>query len=76
MSEGDPSRGNSELRDSQPNGLLFGFPQQISLVRHHAPTAGQIEVRSSKHVISYLTGVTPTFVGLSPKFVSTVQQRA
>jgi hypothetical protein len=33
---------------------IFGFFllfQRFSLARHHAPTAGQIEVRSSKQVI-------------------------
>jgi hypothetical protein len=35
--------------------------------------AGQIEVRFSKHVISYLSGVTQALVGPFPTFVSMVQ---
>jgi hypothetical protein len=64
------------LRDVPPTSLLFAFFflfQQFSFVRHHAPTAGQIEVRSSKHVIGYLSGVTSALVGPFPTFVSTVQ---
>jgi hypothetical protein len=58
--------------------LLFAFFfflfQQFSFVRQHAPTAGQIEVRFSKNVIGYLSGVTPpALVGPFPTFVSTVQ---
>jgi hypothetical protein len=64
------------LHEVQPTNLLFSFFflfEQFSFVRHHAPTAGQIEVRFSKHVISYLSGVTPALVGPFPTFVSTVQ---
>jgi hypothetical protein len=67
------------LRGLQPISLLFlsffFLFQRFSLVRHHAPTAGQIEIRSSKHVIGYLSGVTPALVGPLPTFVSTVQHR-
>jgi hypothetical protein len=62
----------TRLRGLQPISLLFlsffFLFQRFSLVRHHAPTAGQIEIHSSKHVISYLSGVTPAlhrpFVGI------------
>jgi hypothetical protein len=47
----------------------------FSLVRHHAPTAGRIEVRSSKHVIGCLSGVTPALIGPWPTLVSTVRNR-
>jgi hypothetical protein len=56
-----------------PGGFLF---QRFSLMPHHAPTAGQIEVRYSKHIIGYLSGVTPALVGLLPTFVSTVQHHS
>jgi hypothetical protein len=45
----------------------------FSLVRHHTPTAGQIEVGSSKHIVSYLSGVALALIGPLPTFVSTVQ---
>ncbi len=66
----------TRFRDLQPAGLIFAFFflfQPFSLVRHHAPTAGQIEVRSSKHVIGYLGGVTAALIGPSPTFISTGQ---
>jgi hypothetical protein len=51
-----------------------GFPfQRFSFVRHLAPTAGQIEVRYSKHIIGCLSGATAALVGPLPTFVSTVQ---
>jgi hypothetical protein len=58
--------------------LLFGFFflfQRFSLVRHHSPTASQIEVRSSKDVIGYLSSVMPALIGPLSAFVSTVQLR-
>jgi hypothetical protein len=45
------------------------------LVRHHSPTASQIEVRSSKDVIGYLSSVMPALIGPLSAFVSTVQLR-
>jgi hypothetical protein len=53
-------------------GSFFLFPRS-SLLRHHAPTASQVEVRSSKHVIGYFSSGTPALVGPSPALVSTVQ---
>jgi hypothetical protein len=51
-----------------------GFPfQRFSFVRHLAPTASQIEVRYSKHIIGCLSGATAALVGSLPTFVSTVQ---
>jgi len=51
-----------------------GFPfQRFSFVRHDAPTAGQIEVRYSKHIIGYLSGATAALVCPLPTLVSTVQ---
>jgi hypothetical protein len=64
------------LRDLPPTPLAFAFFflfQRFSLVRHHAPTASQIEVRSSKHVIRYLSGLTPALVRSLPTFISTVR---
>ena len=55
---------------SRPKFFLF---EQFSLLGHGAPMAGQIEVRSSKHVIGYLSGITPALIGPLPTFVSTVQ---
>jgi hypothetical protein len=51
-----------------------GFPfQRFSFVRHLAPTAGQIQIRYSKHIIGCLSGAMATLVGPLPTFVSTVQ---
>jgi hypothetical protein len=51
-----------------------GFPfQRFSFVRHLAPTASQIEVRYSKHIVGCLSGATAALVGPLPTFVSTVQ---
>jgi hypothetical protein len=52
-------------------GFFFLF-QRFSLVRHHAPTASQIEVGSSKDVIGYLSSVMPALIGPLSAFVSTV----
>jgi hypothetical protein len=42
------------------------------LVCHLEPKAGQIEIRCSKHVISYyLSGITATLVSSLPTFVNT-----
>src|SRR6266566_8849823 len=71
-----PLERGSRLRDLQPTSLLFGFFflfQRFSLVRHHSPTASQIEVRSSKDVIGYLSSVMPALIGPLSAFVSTVQ---
>jgi hypothetical protein len=57
---------------SRPKFFLF---EQLSLLGHRAPMAGQIEVRSSKHVIGYLSGITPALIGPLPTFVSTVHGR-
>jgi hypothetical protein len=53
-------------------GSFFLF-KRSGLVRHHAPTASQIEVRSSKDVIGYLSSVTPALLGPSLALVSTVE---
>jgi hypothetical protein len=46
----------------------------FTLVRYLAPKAGQIDVRSSKHVIGYdLSSITPALVGPLPTFVSAAQ---
>jgi hypothetical protein len=51
-----------------------GFPfQRFSFVRHLEPTARQIEVRYSKHIIGCLSGATAALIGPLPTFVSTVQ---
>src|ERR1700747_3568000 len=53
-------------------GCFFLF-QRSGLVRHDAPTTSQIEVRSSKDIIGFLSGVTPALLGPSPAFVSTIE---
>jgi hypothetical protein len=51
-----------------------GFPfQRFSFVRHLAPTARQIQVRYSKHIIGCLSSATAALVGPLPTLVSTVQ---
>jgi hypothetical protein len=62
------------LRANTCSAVRGGFPfQRFSFVRHLAPTAGQIEVRYSKHIICFLSGAMATLVLPLPTFVSTVQ---
>jgi len=53
-------------------GFFFLF-QRFSLLRYRPPTASQIEVRSSKDVIGYLSSVMPALIGPLSAFVSTVE---
>jgi hypothetical protein len=66
-----PLESGSRLRDLRPTTLLLFH--QFGLIRHHAPTASQIELRSSKHGIGRLSGITSALVSPLPIFVSTVQ---
>jgi hypothetical protein len=38
----------------------------LTLMKPHAPPAGQIEVCSSKHIIGYLSDVAPALIGSLP----------
>jgi hypothetical protein len=60
------------------NQLAFWFLLSVPTIQLGTPSRandGPIEVRYSKHVISYLSGVPPALVGPLSTFISTVEHR-